>query len=97
MAAAWHGGLGGADPSLVKSASLRAAISLAVDFWFANDFANPSCLDSGGTSSCPCGTPGVSFFLSISVPHLTKHAFSCGTRTGSQTSSWFLPWLGKHA
>ena len=29
-----------------------------MDFWFANDFTNPSCIDSGGTTRCPCGTPG---------------------------------------
>jgi hypothetical protein len=57
MAGAWHGGLKGAE-QFVKDDKLRAVISLAMDFWFANDFTNPSCLDSGGTSSCPCSSPG---------------------------------------
>lgn len=58
MAAAWHGGLRGAE-QYVKDPTLHAAISRAMDFWFNNDYTNPSCLDSGGTPSCPCGTPGL--------------------------------------
>ncbi|EJF60682.1 polysaccharide lyase family 8 protein [Dichomitus squalens LYAD-421 SS1] len=57
MAAAWHGGL--ADASNYKNdSSLLDAISRAMDYWFVNDFTNPSCLDQGGLSTCPCGTPG---------------------------------------
>lgn len=58
MSAAWHGGLAGAE-QYVKDPTLRAAITSAMDFWFANDFTNPSCLDNGGSTSCPCGTPGL--------------------------------------
>ena len=57
LAAAWHGGLQGAA-QYVKSSSLRTAISLAMGFWFSNDFTDPSCIDSGGDAACPCGTPG---------------------------------------
>jgi hypothetical protein len=57
MAAAWHGGMVGGD-QYVKSASLRSAISLAMNYWFSNDFTDATCLDSGGLSGCPCGTPG---------------------------------------
>ncbi|PSS37709.1 hypothetical protein PHLCEN_2v402 [Hermanssonia centrifuga] len=57
MAAAWHGGLNGAD-QYVKSPSLLTAISQSMDYWFENDFTNPSCLDNGGNPACPCGTPG---------------------------------------
>ncbi|KAH7883623.1 polysaccharide lyase family 8 protein [Phlebopus sp. FC_14] len=57
MAAAWHGGLPGGEQYVNESATL-AAISLAMDYWFENDFTDPSCLDSGGTPACPCGTPG---------------------------------------
>ncbi|KAL0951141.1 hypothetical protein HGRIS_007876 [Hohenbuehelia grisea] len=57
MAAAWHGGLKGAE-HFTKDADLRDAISRAMDFWFDNDFDNASCLDSGGQAACPCGTPG---------------------------------------
>ncbi|CAL1695912.1 unnamed protein product [Somion occarium] len=58
MCAAWHGGLAGAEQD-AKDATLLAAISSAMNFWFDNDYTNPSCLDSGGTASCPCGTPGL--------------------------------------
>lgn len=57
MAAAWHGGLSGGQQYVNDSMTL-AAISLAMDYWFANDFTNPACLDYGGTPTCPCGTPG---------------------------------------
>ncbi|KIY52561.1 polysaccharide lyase family 8 protein [Fistulina hepatica ATCC 64428] len=59
MAGAWHGGFNGSSPQYVKNASLLARIILAMDFWFKNDFTNIACLDSGSTSSCPCGTPGL--------------------------------------
>ena len=57
MSAAWHGGLTGAE-QWVQDPALLAAISSAMDFWFENDFQDPSCLDSGGDAACPCGTPG---------------------------------------
>lgn len=57
MSGAWHGGLPGTE-QYIQDATLRAAISLAMDYWFDNDFTVPGCLDSGGASSCPCGTPG---------------------------------------
>ncbi|KAF7340878.1 Polysaccharide lyase family 8 protein [Mycena sanguinolenta] len=58
MAGAWHGGLAGAE-KYAKNPNLRSKISLAMSFWFQNDFSNPACLDSGGTATCPCGTPGL--------------------------------------
>ncbi|KAJ6503511.1 polysaccharide lyase family 8 protein [Mycena vitilis] len=58
MAGAWHGGLTGAE-QYVKDPALRDKISLAMGYWFANDFKIPACLDSGGTATCPCGTPGL--------------------------------------
>ncbi|TFK90255.1 polysaccharide lyase family 8 protein [Polyporus arcularius HHB13444] len=57
MAAAWHGGLDGAG-SFVNSSTLFDAVSRAMDYWFANDFTVPGCLDQGGLPACPCGTPG---------------------------------------
>ncbi|KAG2366568.1 polysaccharide lyase family 8 protein [Suillus spraguei] len=57
MAAAWRGGLSGGQQYVNDSKTL-AAVSLAMDYWFANDFINPACLDYGGTPTCPCGTPG---------------------------------------
>ncbi|KAI0274676.1 polysaccharide lyase family 8 protein [Gloeopeniophorella convolvens] len=58
LSAAWHGGFKNAL-QWAGDASLRAAISTAMGFWFENDFQNPSCIDSGGTDACPCGTPGL--------------------------------------
>ncbi|KAK7064199.1 polysaccharide lyase family 8 protein, partial [Favolaschia claudopus] len=58
MAGAWHGGLAGAE-QYVKDPTMRLSVSLAMGFWFSNDFQNPACLDSGGTDKCPCGTPGL--------------------------------------
>ncbi|KAK0233202.1 polysaccharide lyase family 8 protein [Armillaria fumosa] len=57
FAAAYHGGFKNAlqyagDPGI------RASISLAMTYWFSNDFDNVACLDAGGTDACPCGTPG---------------------------------------
>ncbi|KAH7915793.1 polysaccharide lyase family 8 protein [Hygrophoropsis aurantiaca] len=58
MAAAWHGGLPNGT-QYVNDSKVADGISLAMDYWFANDFTNLACLDSGGTASCPCGTPGL--------------------------------------
>ncbi|KAI0825161.1 polysaccharide lyase family 8 protein [Trametes gibbosa] len=58
LSSAWHGGFKNAD-QFVQSSDVRSAISSAMGFWFANDFTDPSCLDSGGDSACPCGTPGL--------------------------------------
>jgi len=57
MSAAWHGGLKGAE-QYANSPALASAISSAMNFWFSRDFTLPECLDQGGTSACPCGTPG---------------------------------------
>jgi hypothetical protein len=57
MAAAWHGGLQGYD-QYVNSSSLFTAIGDAMDYWFSNDYTDIGCLVNGGTSDCPCGTPG---------------------------------------
>ena len=69
MGAAWHGGLSGAE-QWVQDPTLLGDIHLAMDWWFENDFQNPSCLDSGGTDACPCGTPGLwntNWFSNVSV------------------------------
>ncbi|KAF9056198.1 polysaccharide lyase family 8 protein [Panaeolus papilionaceus] len=57
LAAAWSGGLRNAlqyagDPVL------RDSISLAMNYWFLNDFMVSACIDQGGASACPCDTPG---------------------------------------
>lgn len=59
LAAAWHGGVQGASQEFANSSSLLDSIHSAMDFWFANDFTNLACLDSGGTPTCPCDTPGL--------------------------------------
>ena len=56
MAAAWHGGLQGAD-QYVKNQNIRNSIGLGMDYWFIRDFVNPDCLDAGGTALCPCSNP----------------------------------------
>ncbi|KAJ7492581.1 polysaccharide lyase family 8 protein [Mycena latifolia] len=58
MAGAWHGGLAGAD-QYVKDPALRSNISVAMGYWFSNDFTNPACLTAGGGTDCPCDTPGL--------------------------------------
>ena len=58
LSAAWHGGFDGAE-QFTQDPTVRATITSAMDFWFANDFTDPSCLDSGGDAACPCGTPGL--------------------------------------
>ena len=57
----------------MQSDDVRSAISLAMGFWFSNDFTNPACLDSGGDDACPCGTPGLwntNWFANVSSPHI---------------------------
>ncbi|KAI0002105.1 polysaccharide lyase family 8 protein [Russula vinacea] len=58
MTAAWHGGLEGAE-QYAGNTTLASSISSAMDFWFSQDFTVPGCLDQGGTSACPCSTPGL--------------------------------------
>ncbi|KAI0651821.1 chondroitin AC/alginate lyase [Trametes meyenii] len=78
MSAAWHGGVQNGPPNFVNSSSLLDAIRRAMDFWFANDFQDQACLDSGGLSSCPCGTPGLwntNWFSNIiGIPELVGEA-----------------------
>ena len=69
MSAAWHSGLTGAD-QYAHTPALTSAISIAMDFWFSHDFTLPDCLDQGGTSACPCGTPGfwnTNWFSNVSL------------------------------
>ncbi|KAI0669928.1 chondroitin AC/alginate lyase [Trametes maxima] len=78
MSAAWHGGVQNGPPNLVNSSSLLDAIHHAMDFWFANDFQDQACLDSGSLTSCPCGTPGfwnTNWFSNIiGIPELVGEA-----------------------
>ncbi|KAF7436853.1 hypothetical protein PC9H_003686 [Pleurotus ostreatus] len=75
MAGAFHGGLDGTS-QFVKNDTFRAVISRAMDFWFSNDFTNDACIDSGGSSSCPCDTPGLWntnwFSNTILIPELSS-------------------------
>ncbi|KAF9514122.1 polysaccharide lyase family 8 protein [Hydnum rufescens UP504] len=61
LAAAYHGA---SDFKANTSAFLhdpvvRKALTSAMNWWFSNDFTNINCLDSGGNSTCPCGTAGM--------------------------------------
>ncbi|KAJ7183601.1 polysaccharide lyase family 8 protein [Mycena filopes] len=58
FASAWHGGFKNAA-NWTGDPTLRATISAAMGFWFNHDFTTPACLDFGGESACPCGTPGL--------------------------------------
>ncbi|TDL28471.1 polysaccharide lyase family 8 protein, partial [Rickenella mellea] len=58
LSAAYHGGLPNAS-QYVGDQNLRASITLAMDWWFSNDYTNVACRDQGGSASCPCGTPGL--------------------------------------
>ncbi|KAI9445284.1 polysaccharide lyase family 8 protein [Lactarius indigo] len=77
LSAAWHGGLNGTE-EYVGSPALASAISSAMNFWFSRDFTVPGCLDQGGTSLCPCDTPGfwnTNWFSNvILVPKLVDEA-----------------------
>jgi hypothetical protein len=53
MAGAWYGGPANAS-QWFRDPSLHDSISVAMDWWFDRDFTNLACLDSGGTSKCPC-------------------------------------------
>ncbi|KAI0271375.1 polysaccharide lyase family 8 protein [Gloeopeniophorella convolvens] len=90
LTAAWHGGLEGAE-QYAGSSTLASAISSAMDFWFTRDFLVPACLDQGGTSACPCGTPGfwnTNWFSNvILVPKLVDE--SCLLFNASLTASQF--------
>ncbi|KAH9935095.1 polysaccharide lyase family 8 protein [Epithele typhae] len=57
LAAAWRGGVPGADV-YVNSTTILAVASRAMDFWFTDDMPNLDCLYAGGSGNCPCGTPG---------------------------------------
>jgi len=60
MAAAYHGGIPIPDgDGYVKSPTVLDALKRAMDYWFARDYTNEACLEYGGQSQCPCGTPGL--------------------------------------
>ena len=60
MAAAYHGGIPIPDgDKYVNDPTVLDALQKAMDYWFANDYTNDDCLDLGGLSQCPCGTPGL--------------------------------------
>lgn len=69
MAAAWRGGVVFAE-NYEKNSTLLEAVHNAMDWWFREDFTNEACLDSGGTASCPRGTPGMwntNWYSNVSV------------------------------
>jgi hypothetical protein len=59
MAAAYHGGIPIPDgDQYVNDPTVLDALKRAMGYWFANDYTNDACLEWGGLSQCPCGTPG---------------------------------------
>ncbi|KAJ7576365.1 polysaccharide lyase family 8 protein [Mycena floridula] len=81
LAGAWHGGISGSGASqFVQDSNTLAAISKAMDWWFARDFTNLDCLDSGGTPKCPCSSTDTTmwntnwFSSIILVPDLVGRA-----------------------
>ncbi|OCH96195.1 galactose mutarotase-like protein [Obba rivulosa] len=56
IASVWYADCDDADACL--GPDLYESISRAMKYWFANDFINPTCLDSGSSLDCPCDTPG---------------------------------------
>ncbi|KAF9648628.1 polysaccharide lyase family 8 protein [Thelephora ganbajun] len=60
MASAYHGGIPIPDgDKYVKDPVVLDALGRAMDYWFAHDYTNDACLEYGGHSQCPCGTPGL--------------------------------------
>ena len=60
MASAYHGGIPIPDgDEYVNDPTVLDALKRAMDYWFANDYTNDACLEWGGQSQCPCGTPGL--------------------------------------
>ena len=95
MSAAWHGGLKGAE-QYAGNPDLAGAISSAMDFWFSRDFTVPGCLDQGGTSTCPCGTPGLwntNWFSNVSYSEFTEPTSVPTTRIGHTCSQTCWPEL----
>ena len=71
MAAAWHGGVDGAD-EFVNSPELLDATLRAMDFWFSNDFTDESCLNGG----CDCSASGLwstNWFSNVGHRHLPSY------------------------
>lgn len=77
MSAAWHGGVQfeGVE-QWVGNVELRAAIDAAMTWWFERDFGLVDCLVGGGSTNCPCGTPGLWntnwFSNTILVPNIVS-------------------------
>lgn len=69
MAVAWRDPLKTSE-DLFSNQQLLQAILLAMRFWFDHDFTEDACLGSGGSSVCPCSTPGLwdkNWFSNVSL------------------------------
>lgn len=92
MAGAWHGGLEGAD-QYVKDNTIKVAVLRAMDYWFSRDFTNVACLDSGGTTACPCSNLDnslwcVVIFTQVIDRRVTSHR---NTNWFSNVSQFYIP------
>ena len=60
MASAYHGGIPLPDgDDYVDDPAVYDALKRAMDYWFAHGYTNEACIEFGGLSQCPCGTPGL--------------------------------------
>ncbi|KAG8969766.1 hypothetical protein FRC03_001111 [Tulasnella sp. 419] len=63
----------------MNNATVKAYVDQGMNWWFANDFTEPTCIDKGGVagSNCPCGTPGMWntnwYSNTILIPRLAGH------------------------
>ncbi|KAG5641787.1 hypothetical protein DXG03_004191 [Asterophora parasitica] len=80
LAAAWHGGLPGAE-KYVKDPAVRASISSAMGYWFSRDITNLACVDTGGTPACPCTNADNTLCYS----YFGKYINGLGYLTGANT------------
>ena len=56
---AWSGLNPNAPANYSQSPAVFSAATKALDWWIEHDYNNTACLQYGGTSTCPCGTPGL--------------------------------------
>ena len=95
MAAAYHGGIPIPDgDKYVMDPGVLDALKRAMDYWFANDYTNDACLEYGGQSPCPCGTPGLwntNWYSNVSLSFTFIPGYEGLIRLGlDHPHPWFL-------
>ena len=95
MAAAYHGGIPIPDgDKYAMDPGVLDALKRAMDYWFAHDYSNDACLEYGGGSQCPCGTPGLwntNWYSNVSLtfPFIPDYESLIGLRL-DHSYPWFL-------